>query len=112
MEQDEGKVRVMSQRERDDYAGATIEEGSGTEERGQGQRSSYRAGIYGRVFTVKNLSWRELLFGQGNWLNRLLIAAGIAAVLAFLLFVALPLLVVLVGVGLAVWLVMHFILGN
>ena len=111
MEQDEGKVRVMSRSERDDYAGATIEEGSGAEERGR-QEQRYGYNNYGRVFTVRRLGWRDLLFGQGNWLNRLLVAVGVIAVLGFLLFVALPVVLVLVGVAVAVWLVMHLILGN
>ena len=111
MEQDEGKVRVMSRSERDDYAGATIDENSGTEERGR-QEQRYGYNNYGRVFTVKSFGWRDLLFGQGNWLNRFLITVGIVAVLGFLVFVALPVVLVLVGVGVAVWVVMHLILGN
>ena len=74
--------------------------------------SGYGYNNYGRVFTVRRLGWRDLLFGQGNWLNRALVAVGVIAVLGFLLFVALPVVLVLVGVAVAVWLVMHLIMGN
>jgi hypothetical protein len=38
--------------------------------------------------------------------------AGVAAVLGFLFFVALPVILVLVGVGVAVWLVLRLFLGR
>ena len=112
MEQDEGKVRVMSQNESAHYDGVTIEEGGGESQSRQSTGGfRYRTGSFGQGFTLRTLSWRELLLGKGGW-RRILMLVGAAAVLGFLLFVALPVIIVLLGVGVAIWLVLRLFLGR
>ena len=106
MEQEEGRVRVMSRQERNDYDGVTIEEGGVSDDEQPKSRFGYRG------VRIHTLDWQELLSGRGNWWQKALMAAGIAAVLAFLFFVALPVILVLVGVGVAVWLVLRLFLGR
>ncbi len=110
MEQEESKVRVMSPDERNAYDGITIEEGGGSQE--SRSRQHYDSRDFGRGFQIHTFGWKDLLFGQKNMLQRVLIAAGIAAVLAFLFFVALPVIIVVLGVGVAVWLVLQLFLGR
>lgn len=112
MEQDESKVRVMSRSESANYDGVTIEDGNGDSGAKESTRGfNYRTGDFGQIFTVHKLGWRDLLLGQGGW-QRALMLVGAVAVLGFLLFVALPVLIVLLGVGVAVWLVMRLFLGR
>ena len=106
MEQEEGKVRVMSRQERNDYDGVTIEEGSNSDDEQSKADFGYRG------VRIHTLNWQNLLSGHGNWWQRALMIAGAAAVLAFLFFVALPVILVLVGVGVAVWLVLRLFLGR
>lgn len=106
MEQDEGRVRVMSRQERNEYDGVTIEDGNRTEY--EQSKSGY--GYQG--IRIHTLNWQELLSGRGNWLQKALMIAGAAAVLAFLFFVALPVIMVLLGVGVAVWLFLHLFAGQ
>ncbi|MCR5756923.1 MAG: hypothetical protein K6F95_03340 [Selenomonas sp.] len=112
MEQDESRVRVMSHKESVDYQGITIEEGG---KESQSQRSNggfrYGTGDFGQIFTMRSISWRDLLLGKGGW-QRILMLAAAAMLLGFLLFVALPVIVVLLGVGVAVWLVLRLFLGK
>ena len=111
MEQDESKVRVMSPNESDNYDGVTIEEGGERQSRQSAGGFHHRAGNFGQVFTVRTFSWRDLLLGHGGW-QRILMLVGAVAVLGFLLFVALPVIVVLLGVGVAIWLVLRLFLGR
>lgn len=111
MEQDESKVRVMSPSESEHYDGVTIEEGGESRPRQSAGGFRYQTGNFGQVFTVRTLSWRELLLGPGGW-QRIFMLVGAVAVLGFLLFVALPVIVVLLGVGVAIWLVLRLFLGR
>lgn len=106
MEQEEGKVRVMSRQERNDYDGVTIEEGGSSDE------EQPKTGFGYQGVRIHTLNWQDLLASRGNWWQRALMIAGAAAVLAFLFFVALPVIFVLVGVGVAVWLVLRLFLGR
>ena len=106
MEQEEGKVRVMSRQERNDYDGVTIEEGSNSDDEQSKADFGYRG------VRIHALNWQDFLSSRGNWWQRALMIAGVAAVLAFLFFVALPVILVLVGVGVAVWLVLRLFLGR
>ncbi|BAL82583.1 hypothetical protein SELR_08750 [Selenomonas ruminantium subsp. lactilytica TAM6421] len=110
MEQEESKVRVMSPDERNAYDGITIEEGGDSQE-SRYQRSYDGRGV-GRGFQIHTFGWKDLLFGQKNMFQRVLMVVGIAAVLAFLFFVALPVIIVMLGVGVAVWLVLQLFLGK
>ena len=100
MEQDESKVRVMSPSESEHYDGVTIEEGGESRSRQSAGDFRYHTGSFGQGFSLRMLSWRELLLGPGGW-QRILMLVGAAAVLGFLLFVALP-----------IWLVLRLFLGR
>lgn len=115
MAENDPKVHVMSQDERNDYDGMTIDETTGQpgdmpqeqsapkfRYQGSGSRTQ------GSGFSIHTLGWRDLLFGNVSWTTRLAIVLGIVAVAAFLLFVALPILLTIVGVGAVVWLLMRF----
>ena len=79
---EEPRVRVMSEDEARDYQGVTIEE---RKEDGE-QRVEEPQDRYGR-------------------------AVGGAAVVAFLVFVALPVLLAAAGIGVAAWLLLRFFRG-
>ena len=106
MEQEEVKVRVMSREERNAYDGVTIEDGNSNEYERPGSEFGYRG------VKIHAFNWQDLLANRGNWWQKALMAVGIAAVLGFLFFVALPVILVLVGVGVAVWLVLRLFLGR
>ncbi|SHK68280.1 hypothetical protein SAMN05216582_11255 [Selenomonas ruminantium] len=110
MEQEENKVRVMSPDERNAYDGITIEEGGDSQEPRSRQR--YGGRDFGQGFQIHTFGWKDLLFGRKSVLQRVLMAAGIVAVLAFLFFVALPVIIVMLGVGVAVWLVLQLFFGK
>ena len=110
MEQEESKVRVMSPDERNAYDGITIEE-SGNDQESRTRQERYGRD-FGRGFQLHTFGWKDLLFGQKNMLQRGLVIAGIAAVLAFLFFVAVPVIIVMLGVGVVVWLVLQLFLGR
>lgn len=113
MEQEDGKVRVMSPDERNAYDGVTIEDGENTQESPrQNYQRYYGSGDFRQGFTIRTLNWKDLLLGGENWLQRILMIAGVAAVLAFLFFVALPVMIVVLGVGVAVWLVLRLFFGK
>ncbi len=103
----DSRVRVMSREEKTSYNGITIEEDTGkrTEE---GPRF-YKKG----VFDDGGLRIRSFRLGggNGNWLGLVLGGLLVAAVLAFLLFVALPAVLVLVAVAVVVYVVLSFFQG-
>lgn len=106
MEQDEGRVRVMSRHERNDYDGVTIDEGGANESEQPKSDYGYRG------MRMHTLNLQDFITGRNNWWQRALMIAGAAAVLAFLFFVALPVILVMLGVGVAVWLVLRLFLGR
>ena len=112
MEQEESKVRVMSPDERNTYDGITIEEGGSQDTGSRREYQRYYDGDFRQGFKIQSLGWKDLLFGRGNMLQRLVLLVGIGAVLAFLFFVALPVIIVMLGVGIAVWLVLHLFFGK
>lgn len=98
MEEKEPEVRVMSDSECDDYDGITIDESTGREE----ERRKYTDRI---VF--QTLSWKDLLFGRISWVNRIAIVITLLAIAAFVIFVLGPIMLVLAGVGIVVWLIIN-----
>ncbi|MBQ1868681.1 MULTISPECIES: hypothetical protein [Selenomonas] len=98
MENREPEVRVMSDSECDDYDGVTIDESTGREE--EKVRHTDR-------IVFQTLSWKDLLFGRISWINRIAIAITLLAIAAFVIFVLGPLMLVLAGVGIVVWLIIN-----
>ena len=97
---EEPRVRVMSEDEARDYQGVTIEE---RKDSGYGRADDLRgSGI--RIHTFSTA-------GSMSWLTKAALVVGGAAVVAFLIFVAVPVLFVAAGIGVAAWLLLRFIRG-
>lgn len=106
-EQETSTVREMSAEERNSYQGITIDEhteSSYSRARTQGGRYGYAGGTRGL-----HLSVGSLLSGRYNFLMKIGLVLGAAALAAFLFFVVLPSAIVLLGVGVAVWFVLKLI---
>ena len=101
MEDKNPQVRVMSNSERNDYDGVTIDENTGAEE-------EPKQNPYQRI-TFHTLSWKDLLFSNSTWLTRIAIVLVLLAVAGIFVFAVMPVLLVLAGVGIVAWLLMNFI---
>lgn len=107
---EEPRVRVMSEDEARDYQGVTIEE---CKEDGE-QRVEEPQDRYGRADDLRGSGIRIHTFGTTgsmSWLTKAALAVGGAAVVAFLVFVALPVLLAAAGIGVAAWLLLRFFRG-
>ena len=105
---EEPRVRVMSEDEARDYQGVTIEE----HKDGSGQRVEDAQDRYGSADGLHGSGIRT--FGTANsmnWLTKAALVVGGAAVVAFLVFVALPVLLAAAGIGVASWLLLRFFRG-
>ena len=100
---EEPRVRVMSEDEARDYQGVTIEE----HKDGSGQRVEDAQNRYGSADGLHGSGIRIHTFGTASSMNWL---TG-AAVVAFLVFVALPVLLAAAGIGVAAWLLLRFFRG-
>lgn len=108
---EEPRVRVMSEDEARDYRGVTIEEHP--DEDGQRVRDAENpygcaedplrgSGIHIHTFSTA---------GSMSWLTKAALVVGGAAVVAFLIFVAVPVLFVAAGIGVAAWLLLRLFRG-
>ncbi|MBB5335499.1 hypothetical protein [Pectinatus brassicae] len=88
-------IAVMSDREKNSYVGVTIEDGNNRHYRSRGKTGNGRYKKYG------SLLWQ--LTRSNNLLSRILLTLGIAAVIAFVIFVALPFLSIAVISILVIW---------
>lgn len=93
------KVHVMSKEEKEAYSGITIEEPSNRREHFEGSTKSNNRKIYVNTFGL----------GNSNWLVKISIFILIVAILAFVVFVALPVILVGAAIGIVVWLILSFI---
>lgn len=109
-------VETMTQNETHDFSGVTIEEENNsaketnttnnTSERNPytHYQNAYRRGANStRVRYVKIGS-----SSNSNWLMKAVVGVGALAVLGFFFFVALPVLLTLVGAGIVAWLIFRF----
>lgn len=106
---EEPRVRVMSEDEARDYQGVTIEERKDSGE----QHVEEPHDRYGRDDDLRG-SIRIHTFstaGSMSWLTKAALVVGGAAVVAFLIFVAVPVLFVAAGIGVTAWLLLRFIRG-
>lgn len=95
------KIRVLTPEEKRSYDGVTIDTETGEQEQARSRKQSYGGGgrrIYIRKVDVSN----------SDWLTKLIVFAVVAAIAAFVLFVALPVALVGVGIAVLVWLVLSF----
>jgi len=93
------KVHVMSQEEKEAYNGVTIEEPSSRREHFEGSTNNSNRKIYVNSFGL----------GNSNWLVKISIFVLVIAILAFVVFVALPVILVGAAIGIVVWLILSFI---
>ncbi len=107
----ETNVREMSQSEKYNYEGTTIDE---TGNEGQEDTAFHRSQSGGpRVFFQgielgHSNTWVDKLF-QNYWLSRMVIALIVAAVVTILVFVALPIVLMVAAVGIVVWMMLRFL---
>lgn len=109
---EEPRVRVMSEDEARDYQGVTIEERKDSGE----QHVEEPHDRYGRADDLRGSSSGIRIHtfstaGSMSWLTKAALVVGGAAVVAFLIFVAVPVLFVAAGIGVAAWLLLRFIRG-
>lgn len=109
-------VETMSQNETHGFSGVTIEEETNsTKETSNTQNSSqrnpyqsyqnpYRTHNYGK----SRVRYVRLGGSNSNWLMKAIIGVGGLAILGFFFFVALPVLLTLVGAGIVAWLIFRF----
>ena len=105
----EGSVREMSPMERAGYRGITIDAG-GEPGRDAGgtffEDDARRSRVFVEGIQLRHTgTWLDALL-ENRWLLRLLLGAVIVAVAGLLVFVALPIMLVVVAVGMAIWLLL------
>lgn len=104
----QGNVRIMEKSEINAYDGITIEENSYEQESaGTGKKDNQFGGFGG--FGGYGSGPRIIRFSGSGTLTKLLFAIAIALLVAGLVFVALPLMVLAVIIGLAVYMVYSFL---
>ncbi|MBQ7479905.1 MAG: hypothetical protein IJT01_13580 [Selenomonadaceae bacterium] len=103
----ERQVRVMSQEEKVSYDGITIEESSNGE-RGESPRFYKKS-----AFDGNGIRFRHIVLDTGSrgWLGWLIGGLAVAAVLAFVFLVALPIVLVLAAVAAVVWFLLSLLRG-
>lgn len=95
-------IRVLTPEEKSHYQGVTIDTNNETNE----ERSRYDHAKPNQKIYV-----RKIDFNGSNWITRIAIFVLLAAIAAFLLFVAVPVALIGIGVGVVVWLVLIFFKG-
>ena len=100
MDEKNPQVRVMSNSERNDYDGVTIDETTGAEE-------APKQDPYQRI-TFHTLGWKDLFSRNSTWLTRVAVVLVLLAVAGIFIFAVMPVLLVLAGVGIVAWLLMNF----
>lgn len=106
------KVHVMSAEEKIRYNGVTIEETPEQEQSGQQYRHQSRQGYHehgGPGVFMKHIDLGSLT--GGNWAMKLAVLLLVAAVVAFLVFIALPVALIGIAIGAVVWLILSFLRG-
>ena len=105
---EEPKVRVMSQNEAENYQGVTIEENPDNpkdervDETPYEQQSPFGSGSRIHIHTFPPQHGM-------SWLTKAALVVGGAVVLGFFFFVALPFLLIAVGVSVAAWLLFQWL---
>lgn len=109
------KVETMSQNETHGFSGVTIEEENNSAKEQDTTRNTSQQNPYTRyqnTYRPRNNSSRVRYVRIGgsnsNWLMKAVIGVGALAVLGFFFFVALPVLLTLVGAGIVAWLIFRF----
>lgn len=88
----EARVRVMTREEKRNYQGITIEEDGAAED----IRFERRENPWQRV--------RWTTVGTASWSDRLLVGLVVAGIVAFIFFVALPVVALVILIGIVGWL--------
>ncbi|MBQ1856499.1 MAG: hypothetical protein II137_07920 [Anaerovibrio sp.] len=105
----QGNVRIMEKSEINAYDGITIEENSYEQENARTEKNDSSFGGFGG-FGGSDRGPRIIRFSSGSsTLTKLLFAVAIALLVAGVVFVALPLMVLAVIVGLAVYMIYSFL---
>lgn len=104
MDEKESRVRIMTNSEKNDFDGITIEEDTGKEEsRYSHGRKKYSSG---RIL-FHTMSWKDLFFSKSGWLTRLAVLLAVLAIAGFFLFAVMPIVLIMLAIGVVVWLLMN-----
>lgn len=101
MEEKEPHVRIMTNSETNDFDGITIEEDTGKE------KFSGRKKYGTNRILFHTMSWKDLFFGKSGWLTRLAVFLAVLAIAGFFLFAVMPIVLIMLAIGVAVWLLMN-----
>lgn len=112
-------IQTMSKRETNTFDGITIEDTnnyrkeSSAQEQSSQSEYSYQNNNNTRYYRTPRsngikVRYVNLSGKSSSWLTRAFIALGGLAVVAFFFFVALPVLLTLVGAGLVAWIIFRF----
>jgi hypothetical protein len=100
-------IRVLTPEEKSHYNGVTIDTSDNHEDsRGENVNQEYYQERPNPRVYVKNVN-----LNQSNWLAKVAILLIIAAIAAFMVFIALPIVLIGIGIGIVVWLVLSFFKG-
>ena len=100
-------IRVLTPEEKSHYHGVTIDTNDNREDIREENinQQYYRERVNQRVY-VKSVN-----LNQSSWVSKIAIFLIIAAIAAFMVFIALPVVLIGIGVGIVVWLVLSFLKG-
>jgi len=100
---EEMNVRVMTPEEKAEYDGVTIEEPISKEDVAKNWRRKQSENPHKGIF-IRNIN-----FGNSNWISKITFILVIAALIAFVVFIALPIVLIAAGIGVIVWIVLNFL---
>ena len=106
---EEPRVRVMSQDEAENYRGVTIDENPDNP-KDERVNENYRQNPFGSGSRIHIHTFPSQSHGM-SWLTKAALAVSGAALVGFFFFVALPFLLIAVGVGVAAWLLFQWLRG-
>jgi len=102
---EETNVRVMTHEEKAEYDGVTIEEPLSKEDIAQNWRRKQSENPHKGIF-IRNIN-----FGSSSWISKITFLLIVAAIIAFVIFIALPIVLIAAGIGVIVWIVLNFLRG-
>lgn len=105
-------VQTMSSSEANNYSGVTIEdENNFRKENSYQNRQNQTNTNYRQAYRPNSMKVRYIRLGgnsTSSWLTKGLIAIGGLAILGFFFFVALPVILTVLGAGIVAWLIFRF----
>jgi len=102
------EVRVMSRDEKNLYTGITIDESADKTPEMSSNHEGYYHGKE-KPFSMGDARHFKFRLSGGNWISTLAVMLLVAAVIGFIIFVALPVALIGVAIGAVVWIILSFL---